>query len=121
MCPRCKPRTRPDMPIDIKNLPKKDATPEEPQRRRPPRPEAERVTLERLVLEEERIYRRGVVTVKDLISPAAFEVRPTFLVLSGVYVRTLFVITYPRHIGLGLSTPIINLNRTIDVAMFFYP
>src|SRR3989338_3886105 len=122
MCPKCKPRTRrPDMPIDIKNLAKKEAAPQEPERRRATRQEAERVTQERLVLEEERIYRRGVVTVKDLISPAAFEVKPTFLMLSGVYVRTLFVITYPRHIGLGWSTPIINLNRTIDVAMFFYP
>ncbi len=78
-------------------------------------------TRERTVLEEERIYRRGVVTVKDIIAPASFEVKPTFLLLSGLYVRTLFIITYPRHIGLGWSGPLINLNHTFDVAMFFYP
>lgn len=80
-----------------------------------------KVAAERGVLEEERIYRRGVVTVKDIIAPASFEVKPTFLLLSGRYVRTLFIITYPRHIGLGWSSPLINLNRTFDVAMFFYP
>src|SRR3990167_1359722 len=83
---------------------------------------AERKRAEELtVLEEERIYRRGVVTIRDLIAPASFEVHPTYLVLSGVYVRTLFVITYPRYIGLGWSASVINLNKTFDVAMHFYP
>ena len=59
--------------------------------------------------------------MRDLIAPASFEVTPTFLRLSGMYVRTLFVITYPRHIGLGWSAPFINMNRTFDVAMYFYP
>lgn len=80
-----------------------------------------KAATERAVLEEERIYRRGVVTVKNIIAPASFEVNPKFLILSGLYVRTLFVITYPRHIGLGWSAPLINLNKTFDVAMFFYP
>lgn len=85
------------------------------------KPEQEQVQKERTVLEEERIYRRGVVTVKELISPAAFEVQPHSLRLSGLYVRTIFVINYPRHIGLGWGSPLINLNKTFDVAMFFYP
>ena len=88
---------------------------------KPKKPEEARVAAERLALEEERIYRKGVVTVRDVISPAAFEVNPTYLRISGVYARTLFVITYPRHIGLGWSAPVINLNKTLDVAMYFYP
>ncbi len=83
--------------------------------------EDERVGQEKTVLEEERIYRRGIVTIRDLISPASFEVNPKYLLLSGVYVRTIFIITYPRHIGVGWSSPIINLNKSFDVAMFFYP
>lgn len=80
-----------------------------------------RTREEKALLEEERVYRRGVVTIKDIISPSAFEVKPTHLLLSGVHVRTLFIITYPRHIGLGWSAPLINFNKTFDVAMFFYP
>lgn len=85
------------------------------------KPEEEQIKKEREVLEEQRVYRRGVVTVREIIAPASFEVKPTFLLLSGVYVRTLFVITYPRNIGIGWSSPLINLNKSFDVAMYFYP
>jgi hypothetical protein len=94
------------------------APPEKPKK---VKPEVEKAAKERVLLEEERVYRRGIVTVRDLISPASFEVMPTFVKIGGLYARTMFVITYPRHIGLGWSSPIINLNKTFDVAMFFYP
>jgi len=109
------------MAIDIGKIQKGIPKAPEPEQPKKVKPEEEKVAVERGVLEEERIYRRGVVTIRDVISPAAFEVQPTHLRLSGVYVRTLFVITYPRHIGLGWSAPIINLNKTFDVAMYFYP
>ena len=92
-----------------------------PQKPKAVQPDLEKLSKEKTILEEERIYRRGVVTIRDLISPASFEVNPKFLRLSGVYVRTIFIVTYPRHIGLGWSGPIIGLNKTFDVSMFFYP
>lgn len=76
---------------------------------------------ERELIEAERIYRQGVVTVRDLIAPAAFKVDPSHLRLNGKFVRTLFVITYPRYISVGWFGPIINFNSPLDVAMFFYP
>lgn len=76
---------------------------------------------EKTTLDEERVYRRGTVTVRDLIAPAAFEVTPTHLVLGDIFVRTLFVTTYPRYVGIGWGSPIINYKGTIDVGMFFYP
>src|SRR3989339_456746 len=108
------------MPIEIGQLGKTTpAAPLEPPKA--PKPAQEKLAVERIALEEERIYRRGVVTVRDIISPASFDVSPNHLILSGIYVRTLFVITYPRYIGLGWSAPLINLNKTFDVAMYFYP
>ncbi|MBI4280620.1 DUF87 domain-containing protein [Candidatus Uhrbacteria bacterium] len=76
---------------------------------------------ERLALEEERVYRKGVVSIKDLIAPASLKVEPSFLQLGAAFLRTIFVITYPRYIGVGWSSPIINLSCTMDVGMFFYP
>ncbi len=76
---------------------------------------------EQITLEEERIYRKGVIDIKDLIAPAAFEVKPTYLVLGDTFIRTLFVLNYPRYISVGWFTPIINLSKTLDVSMFFYP
>ncbi|MEA3449928.1 MAG: DUF87 domain-containing protein [Patescibacteria group bacterium] len=72
-------------------------------------------------IEEEKTFRRGVVSIKDLISPASFKVSPSFLVLGDKYVRTIFVVNYPRYISVGWFSPIINMNSTFDVSMFFYP
>ncbi len=75
----------------------------------------------REVIEEEKAYRRGAVSINDLIAPAAMQVNPKYLRLGGKYVRTVFVINYPRYISIGWFSPIINLNSTFDIAMFFYP
>ena len=107
------------MAIDISQLNRAAPTP--PQAPRALKPEEVRQSQERAALEEELMYRKGVVTVRDLIAPASFEVTPKLLKLSGVCVRTLFIVAYPRHIGLGWAAPLINYNKTVDVAMFFYP
>jgi len=78
-------------------------------------------TLTRELVEEEKSYRRGALSIRDLISPAAIEVSPDFLRLGAKFVRTIFVINYPRYISVGWFAPIINLNSTFDISMFFYP
>lgn len=75
----------------------------------------------REVIEEEKAFRRGVLSINDLIAPASMEITPDYLRLGEKYVRTIFVISYPRYITVGWFAPIINLNSTFDVAMFFYP
>jgi type IV secretory pathway VirB4 component len=80
-----------------------------------------RTEEEKIALEEERIYRRGVASIKDLISPASMVVEPSFVRLGDVYCRTLFVVTYPRYVTVGWASPIINLSAQLDIAMFFYP
>lgn len=75
----------------------------------------------RQLLEEERIYQRGVISIRDLIAPSAFEVNSSFLKLADVYMRTLFIVGYPRYVGVGWAAPVINFNWTLDIAMYFYP
>ncbi len=77
--------------------------------------------LTREIIEEEKAFRQGILTVKDIISPASFKVNPSHINLGGEFVRTIFVVTYPRYINVGWFAPIINLNSTFDVSMFFYP
>jgi len=74
-----------------------------------------------ITLEEERIYREGTVAIRDLIAPSAFRVESNFIQLGDTFLRTIYVITYPRYISVGWSAPILNLNSTVDVSMFFYP
>jgi len=73
------------------------------------------------IIEEEKAFRRGVLSVRDLISPASLKAEAKQLILGNKFVRTIFIIGYPRYISVGWFAPIINLNLTFDVAMFFYP
>lgn len=73
------------------------------------------------LLEAEKIYREGVVSVRDLIAPASFKVDSSYVQLGSQFVRTIFVMTYPRYISVGWFAPIVNVSIPIDVSMFFYP
>jgi len=73
------------------------------------------------IIEQEKVYRQGVVSVLDLIAPAAFDIKPSFVKIGGLYARTLFVMAYPRYISVGWFAPIINYNSSLDIGMFFYP
>ncbi|MFA4833936.1 MAG: DUF87 domain-containing protein [Patescibacteria group bacterium] len=75
----------------------------------------------REIIEEEKTFRRGILSINDLIAPASMEITSDYLKLGETYIRTIFVINYPRYITVGWFAPIINLNSTFDVAMFFYP
>src|SRR3989338_5212118 len=73
------------------------------------------------LLEAEKAYRHGLVTIYDLIAQAAMKVDTTHLELGGKFVRTLFVVEYPRYIAIGWFALIINLSSELDISMFFYP
>jgi len=86
-----------------------------------PAPEIEaNPDLTREVIEEEKAFRRGVLSVRDIIAPASLKIEPNYLRLGDNFLRTIFVISYPRYISVGWFAPIINLNFTFDVSMFFY-
>lgn len=76
---------------------------------------------EKEIIEEEKAFRHGVISIKDIIAPNSIKVAPYYLRLGSKFVRTIFVVSYPRYISVGWFAPIINLNSTFDVAMFFYP
>jgi conjugal transfer ATP-binding protein TraC len=108
------------MAIDIKQLGSQDKKPEKkPEKKLTP--EQQKVVAQKATLEEERIYRRGTISVRDLIAPSSFQVNPDHLKIGTTYTRTMFVIGYPRYVGIGWGAPIINYNGTIDIGMFFYP
>lgn len=85
--------------------------------------ELEKQRLEQTIqsLEEEKAYRRGITSVKDLIAPASMRVTAHYVEINGKFARTIFVVGYPRYITIGWFAPIINMNNTLDISMFFYP
>lgn len=105
-------------PVSTTSAPQEKASKQKRLLRR--RKEEEKTEDELITLEEERTYRVGTVAIRDLIAPSAMRVESSFLQLGDTYLRTIFVITYPRYISVGWSAPILNLNLTMDVSMFFY-
>ncbi|MBI5733393.1 MAG: ATP-binding protein [Candidatus Kerfeldbacteria bacterium] len=85
-----------------------------------PAVQSEPKVSDRELLEAERILRQGSLKIRELIAPASFRVTPNYLELNCIFVRTLFVLTYPRYISLGWFSPITNLNFPLDVGMYFY-
>lgn len=79
------------------------------------------VTADKELLEAEKVLQQGIVSVRDIIAPAAMKVESTFLQLNDFVVRSVFVVTYPRYVTIGWFAPIINESLTLDICMFFYP
>jgi type IV secretory pathway VirB4 component len=108
-------------PQQAKKLDEKIAQTQKEEKKKKEKELSESVEVTKEFIEEEKAYRKGVISIKDLIAPASMQVYPNYLMLGNKFVRTLFVINYPRYISVGWFAPIINLNSTFDVAMFFYP
>jgi len=60
-------------------------------------------------------------SVQDLIAPSAIKITPNFLQIGTRLCRTLFVFMYPRYLNTGWFSPIINLDRVLDISMFIHP
>ena len=106
-------------PQDINKQPKenKSAPSLEEQRRA----ELQNVQAEAELIAEEQEFLRGEISIRDIIAPASMRVTPAYLELGSKFVRTLFVINYPRYISVGWFAPVINYNAMLDISMFFYP
>jgi len=65
--------------------------------------EVEKEIRAKEVLEAEQAYRRGLITIRDLIAPSAMRVDPKCLQLGDRYLRTIFVTTFPRYISVGCT------------------
>lgn len=71
--------------------------------------------------ESARVYREGVVSLRDLIAPPSFEVESNYIKVGKRYARTIFVFGYPRTLYTGWLSPIINLDEVIDLSINIYP
>jgi hypothetical protein len=73
------------------------------------------------LIELEKIYREGQVSILDLIAPSAFQVSVNTLEVGGVYAQSFYVYTYPRYIEANWLSPVVNFDATVDVSQFVYP
>ena len=74
-----------------------------------------------VISESEKIYQKGIATVKDIIAPAALKINSNYLQVGEKFVKTLFVFTYPRYLQTSWLSPIINFDTAFDMSMFVHP
>jgi len=71
--------------------------------------------------DSEEIYRRGVARVKGLIAPSALKINANYIQVGETYAQTIFVIAYPHYLGTNWFSPIVNIDFSLDIAMFIHP
>jgi len=69
----------------------------------------------------QQIYDAGVLELKDIIAPSALKVSPREFHIGEKIARTFFVMSYPRFLSEGWFSPIVNLDKVFDIAIFVHP
>ena len=64
---------------------------------------------------------KALLTLTDVISPAAVKINPRSINISGILARAFFTISYPRYLSEGWLEPVLNLEREFDVSIFVHP
>src|SRR5215813_6260697 len=85
------------------------------QRRRPP------ASVPQQLSSEERRFALGTRSVADLLAPAAVELGRDHVRLEYHYARVLVVIGYPRSVGPGWLTPLLEFEHPIEVSFHVHP
>ncbi len=67
------------------------------------------------------LYRQGIATLRDLIAPPAIKMGPNSMQVGTVLARTYFVVAYPRFLSTNWFSPIINIDFSMDAALFIHP
>lgn len=63
----------------------------------------------------------GTVSLSDILSPSSVEVDFKYIRVGEKFMRTLFVVGYPRFVAANWLEPLINFDHQLDIAMFVYP
>jgi type IV secretory pathway VirB4 component len=69
----------------------------------------------------EEAYSWATSELADNIAPSAIEITPKSMRIGDKIVRTFFVISYPRYLTDNWLTPIINLDKVFDIAIYINP
>jgi conjugal transfer ATP-binding protein TraC len=74
-----------------------------------------------LPISESEVQEWATMELADKIAPSAIEITPKSMRIGDKIVRTFFVISYPRFLNDNWLTPIINLDKIFDIAIYINP
>ena len=67
------------------------------------------------------IYKQGSLDLVDTIAPTALSVGSREIELGEKFVRSFYTISYPRFLTDSWFSPVINLDKVLDVSLFIHP
>lgn len=67
------------------------------------------------------IYRQGSLDLVDTIAPTALQIGAREIELGEKFVRAFYTISYPRFLSDNWFSPVINLDKVLDVSLFIHP
>ncbi|OGG78071.1 conjugal transfer protein TraC [Candidatus Kaiserbacteria bacterium RIFCSPLOWO2_01_FULL_52_12b] len=67
------------------------------------------------------IYKQGSLDLIDTIAPTALKIGSRELELGEKFVRAFYTISYPRFLADSWFSPVINLDKVLDVSLFIHP
>jgi type IV secretory pathway VirB4 component len=70
---------------------------------------------------DERRFARGTRSLADLVAPGAFDVSRDHVRLDHQYGRTLVVTGYPRTVGAGWLSPLIDFEEPLELSLHVHP
>lgn len=59
--------------------------------------------------------------IKKIIAPSAIEVESSHLKVGEKFVKTFFILSYPRYLATGWFEPLINMPNLLDISLFITP
>jgi type IV secretory pathway VirB4 component len=57
----------------------------------------------------------------EILAPSAVKISANTIQIGGKFARTLFVATYPRYLNTNWFSPVINLDRPLDISIYVHP
>ena len=69
----------------------------------------------------DKIFREELMTIQDIIAPAALEFRQGYFKVGQRLAKTYFIFSYPRYLSTAWFSPIINLDIPLDISLFVHP
>jgi len=73
------------------------------------------------ILRAEKLFNEGLASIRDFIAPSSMDIQFNHITLSGVYVKTIYVFSYPRYLETNWLSPLINFDATMDIVQYVYP
>jgi len=69
----------------------------------------------------QEIYEAGVLELRDVIAPAALKISSKDFTIGEKVARVLFAISYPRYVSDNWLSPVVNIDKEFDMAIFVHP